>query len=110
MASQGKVHRASRIQFSIGGKGQGCARAASSCAAGAVTLAQFLGGDSGKFLAEQITALQIESVSRAHCVIVVSTLLRCYHPQVGVRVAVVVQLLEGLSSSMGYCCYTEIPC
>ncbi|KAK3280589.1 hypothetical protein CYMTET_11579 [Cymbomonas tetramitiformis] len=59
----GKVCRASKVAFSVGGKGQGAARAAGSCAMGTVVLAQFLGGDSGRFLEEKLLELGLCQVT-----------------------------------------------
>jgi len=46
---KGKVVRASRVAYGVGGKGQGCARAANSCGPpNAVSIVQVLGGSAGE--------------------------------------------------------------
>lgn len=62
---QGKVHRASKVLLSVGGKGQGCARAAADCAQHAVTVAQFMGGDAGEFLQQQMATWGVEQVRQS---------------------------------------------
>jgi len=62
--TKGKVHRASKVLLSVGGKGQGCARAAADCAQHAVTVAQFMGGDAGEFLQQQMATWGVEQVTR----------------------------------------------
>lgn len=61
--SEGEVNRANSVTLSNGGKGQNFARAANFLYPGSVLVAQFLGGDTGKFIEENLKKQKIPFVT-----------------------------------------------
>jgi fructose-1-phosphate kinase PfkB-like protein/pantothenate kinase len=62
---RGQVNRARKILWSVGGKGQQCARAASHLIPRMVTLAQFLGGENGERLGRMIERAGVNQITVA---------------------------------------------
>ncbi len=60
---RGKVNRAAAIEFSVGGKGCHCARAANTVVPGCCRVVQFLGGSAGEFVAAGLEALNVPHLS-----------------------------------------------
>jgi len=110
---KGGVVRADDVAFSVGGKGQGAARAASACAESAVLLAHFLGGQSGQFLQQQISDLGIYQVTReVQCTTRTATTILCLasgtateviDPSLPLQKSDVAGLLEDLKESVVDC-------
>ena len=61
----GGVNRASQVATYVGGKGQGVALALERYSPGCSAVAQFLGGDTGKYVEEQLTTAGVEQLIQA---------------------------------------------